>query len=159
MPDPTPKPVERKRRTGNPGKRPLPDASKSLKLAPLTSDGPPPPPAHLGPAGAWLWQLLTDFAKHWLAPTDEALVRKLCEAEDRRSKFIARLESDGEVLYTDKGYAYPHPAVGMLSTLEAQMTKWYSLLGLSPADRTKLAIGEVQVQTTLDRLKQNRADG
>lgn len=152
MPGPPPKPVEVKRRNGNPGRQKLPSKA-TVTAVPALTDERPAAPDHLGPAGTWLWDLLTAHATHWLSATDEALVLKVCEAEDRRADLLARIEADGMILYTDKGYAYAHPATGMLSTLEKQMTGWYSLLGLSPADRTRLAIGEVQVASTLDKLK------
>lgn len=156
MSGPPPKPTERKRRAGNPGKQKLPDRRSVVAIAPLNSTV-ATPPEHLGPAGVKVWEIVTGFATSWLAPTDEPLVLKVCEAEDRRADLIARLQADGPVLYTDKGYVYAHPCVGMLSTLEAQMTKWYSLLGITPADRSRLGVAEVKAQSTLERLRRDNA--
>src|SRR4029077_14313510 len=155
MSGPPPKPTERKRRAGNPGHAKLPAKASVVAIAPI-SEGSREVPEHLGEAGRFLSGVMTGFATPWLAPTDEPLVRKVCEAADRRAELLARIEADGFVLYTDKGYAYAHPCVGMLSTLEAQMTKWYSLLGITPADRTRLGVAEVQKQSTLERLRLKR---
>lgn len=156
MGGPPPIPNERKRRRGNPGKRPLPKPSSVTAVPALTEVS--AVPDHLGPAGSWLWETVTTYADHWLAPSDEPLVRMVCEAADRRARLVARLEADGEVLFTEKGYAYQHPAVGMVSTLDAQVTKWLSLLGLSPTDRTRMGLVEVKAASTLDQLRKNRQE-
>lgn len=154
MPGPPPIPTERKRARGNPGHQKLPSRSQVVALVPVATND--ESPSNLGEAGVELWETVTQFGSSWIANTDRALLAKLCEAEDRRYELLARIEADGAVLYTDKGYAYAHPCVGMLSTLEAQMTKWYSLLGLTPADRARLGLAEVKAQSTLEKLRQSR---
>lgn len=149
------KPTEQKRRQGNPGHQKLPAPSKVVALAPLadTLDV----PEHFGPQAERLWRLAAEHASAWLAPSDEPTLRLACEAMDRRAELIARLQSDGYVLYTDKGYAYQHPAAGMLSNLEQQITKWLSLLGLTSIDRSKLGVAEVKAQSALERIATARA--
>jgi len=62
------------------------------------------------------------------------------------------------VLYTDKGYAYANPVVGMISTIENEITKIFSLLGLTPADRSKLGVAEVQAaMSAIDKLLEKRS--
>lgn len=155
MPGPPPIPVERKRARGNPGHQKLPDRANVVALKPLDG-GADATPEHLGRAGAELWNTVSSFGSGWIGSTDQSLLLKLCEGEDRRREFLDRLAIDGHVLFTDKGYAYPHPCVGMLSTLEAQMTKWYSLLGLTPADRSRLGLAEVKAASTLEKLRKSR---
>jgi len=146
-----PTPTERKRRTGNPGKRALPDATDSPALPALALDA----PDHLGPAGCAAWMLLAAECS-WLAHTDRVSVVLLCEKLDRRAAWIIQLADADEVLLTDKGYAYPNPLVGMLSTLETEIVKLLSLLGLTPADRTRIGLGEVRRASKLAELLADR---
>jgi P27 family predicted phage terminase small subunit len=78
---------------------------------------------------------------------------------DRRDELVARLANDGWVLYTDKGYAYQHPAAGMLATLEDQIRKWLSLLGLTPADRSRLGVAEVKARSKLEEMRERATAG
>jgi P27 family predicted phage terminase small subunit len=146
-----PTPTERKRRLGNPGKRALPDPANVVALPPVADDA----PAQLGPAGKAVWELVTQEAK-WLAESDRPTMVMLCEKFDRRQDWLARLESMEPVLYTDKGYAYANPLVGMLSTLETELAKLLSALGLTPADRTRLGVAEVKKQSNLEKLLAQR---
>jgi P27 family predicted phage terminase small subunit len=147
-----PVPTERKRRLGNPGKRALPDAGKVVALPPVADDT----PEHLGPAGGAVWRLVVDECK-WLAETDRPALVMVCEKFDRRQDFLARLESTEPVLYTDKGYAYANPLVGMLSTLETEIAKLLAALGMTPTDRSRLGVAEVKAKTALEQLLERKA--
>jgi P27 family predicted phage terminase small subunit len=148
-----PTPIERKRKLGNPGKRALPDASNIVALPPVIDDT----PAQLGPAGRAVWELVTDQCK-WLAETDRSALVLVCEKFDRRQDFMVRLESSDPVLYTDKGYAYANPLVGMLSTIETEIAKLLGSLGLTPADRTRMGVAEVKAKSKLEELLERRAN-
>jgi hypothetical protein len=76
----------------------------------------------------------------------------LCEKFDRRSELLAKLQSSDHVLYTDKGYAYANPLVGMISTIENEVFKILSSLGLTPSDRSRLGVAEVKRVSALDEL-------
>ncbi len=104
-----------------------------------------------------LWATVTEFAGHWLAPSDMPALLMLAEGFDRRAEWQARLEQESEVLYTDKGYAYANPRVGMLATLEKQLTSWMSLLGLTPTDRSRLGLAEVKAVDKIDQILNRRA--
>lgn len=93
----------------------------------------------------------------WIAPSDLTTLRHYCEAIDRRSGLMAELAEQGTVLYTDKGYAYLNPAHGALATTETQITKWLSLLGLSPSDRGRLGVAEVKARTKIEELAERAA--
>jgi P27 family predicted phage terminase small subunit len=69
----------------------------------------------------------------------------------------ARLRVDGPVLYTDKGYAYAHPAAGMRTSAEESIRKWMNHLGLTPADRAKLGIAMVESQSKIDKYRDRLA--
>jgi P27 family predicted phage terminase small subunit len=124
-----------------------------VALPPVADDA----PAQLGPAGRAVWELVTEQCK-WLAESDRPTLVMLCEKFDRRQDFMARLESSDPVLFTDKGYAYANPLVGMLSTLEQELTKLLSVLGLTPTDRARLGVAEVKKETALEALLKRRAE-
>ena len=142
-----PKPNEMKRKTGNPGKRPLPALATVTALPAATAQA----PSHLSPKSQELWLKLRETA-FWISNTDESNLQLLCEKLDRRDEFIARLQASDFVLLTDKGYSYANPLVGMISTIETEITKLFSLLGLTPTDRTRLGVAEVKARSALDDL-------
>lgn len=153
MPGPAPKPNELKRKQGNPGGRKLPELAQVTALNPV-SDA----PVHLSDSARDLWNELRAKAS-WIAESDRPLLQLLCEKYDRRALLIANLESSDSVLFTDKGYAYANPLVGMITTIESEIFKILSSLGLTPSDRSKLGVAEVKRMSALDELvaRKNRA--
>ena len=154
MSGPAPKPNEVKRLTGNPGKRKLPSLASVTALPQVT----PTAPEHLSPDRQKLWTELREIAT-WIGNSDQSSLVLLCEKLDRRAELLAKLQASDSVLYTDKGYAYANPLVGMISTIENEITKLFSLLGLTPADRSKLGVAEVARASAIDQLlakRQNR---
>ncbi|GAC1618312.1 MAG: hypothetical protein NVS9B1_27450 [Candidatus Dormibacteraceae bacterium] len=151
MPGPPPKPLEAKRRAGNPGKRPL----NALVVVPPASVERREPPAGLGAAGLAAWAVALDRAP-WIGDSDIEAVRHWAMAEDRLADLRALLAEMGYVLFTDKGYAYTNPAMGALATTEDQIRKWMSLLGLTPADRSRLGVAEVKAQSALEEMMARR---
>jgi P27 family predicted phage terminase small subunit len=146
----TPREIKRQRGTLRPDRDPQP-----LVILPPADTSSREQPGTLGDEGARIWKLAITQAP-WLANSDIPTLRLLAEAMDRRGELIAHLANDGYVLYTDKGYAYLNPAQGALATTEAQITKWFSLLGLTPADRSKLGVAEVKARTKLEELRDRR---
>ena len=144
---PPPKPSELKRKQGNPGKQKLPKLASVTALQPATAFA----PAHLSEQSQQLWHKLRAEA-FWISNTDESNLQFLCEKLDRRNEIIVKLAASDFLLYTDKGYAYANPLVGMLSTIEVEITKLFSLLGLTPTDRTRLGVAEVKARSALDDL-------
>ena len=140
-----PKPTELKRAQGNPGKRPLRVISSVETLPQASAKA----PAHLSPTSQELWVRLRETA-FWISNTDQPSLQLLCEKLDRRNELVAKLQASDFVLFTDRGYAYANPLVGMISTIETEITKLFSLLGLTSSDRTKLGIAEVKVRSALD---------
>lgn len=143
------KPVELRRREGNPGKRPLPQPLGHLPGLQTR------PPRGLGKDGRRLWRAVTTDAVAWLAPTDVTLLQLLCEAADERAELKRSVDEHGRFFTTSKGYVVPHPAVGQLRTLEERMTSWLSLLGFTPTDRVRLGL-EVKRAGHLDALMRKR---
>ena len=145
MPNP-PKPVERKRLLGNPGKSKLPDLNKVIAL-PHLSD----PPVHLSKSAKQTWIEIIQTAP-WVATTDGKVLIELCEKIELKKDLQRKLSESQYVLYTDKGYAYANPLFGMLSTTTSEIVKLLSMLGLTPVDRTKMGVAEVKVRSKIEEL-------
>ena len=151
MSGPAPKPNELKRKLGNPGKKKLPALASVTLLPQVTNDC----PSHLSLEAQKFWFEIRELAP-WIGNTDKAILVLLCEKLDRRSEYVAKIQSMDFVLYTDKGYAYANPIVGMLSTIENEIIKLFSLLGLSPSDRSRLGVAEVKAISAIDKLLEKR---
>ena len=144
MPNP-PKPVELKIIQGNPGKRPLPlnDA-----LAPLDY-GYREPLRELGVVGKQFWDNIFDAGEIWISiRTDTELVQMVCEQLDRK----VRIES----------YIAEHPdewhMFKQLNDLERLITSNLSLLGFTPADRTRLGLVSAKTKSALQELIERQSE-
>lgn len=143
-PGPPPKPVEQKRRAGNPGKRPLPALAEVAALP--AAEEPPDPLRPLGRPGRELWDRVWSAAAVWVSPqTDVELLQLTCELIDERSILRAIVIREG---------AYHERQ--SLRALDAQIISCLSLLGFTPSDRTRLGVAEVVAQSTLAKLRANR---
>lgn len=150
-----PKPTEQKRKNGNPGQRKLPDLKNVIELSPIRADA----PLHLSDAGQKMWTDVRAMAP-WIATTDGKLLIELCEKMDKKYELREKLAASDYVLYTDKGYAYANPLFGMLNTVEGDIVKLLSLLGLTPIDRSKLGVAEVTTKGKLAQLlEQQKKNG
>jgi P27 family predicted phage terminase small subunit len=149
-----PKPTERKRAAGNPGKRPL--AEPIALVAPV--DGVPSPPVELERAGSELWRLIWSEASDWLAPSDVPLVALVAQFADERGRWLAMASSEGVTHTTRHGAIRVHPGVGEARRLEVAMIQILSLLGLSPSDRSRLGLSEVRRMSSLADLMQRGRD-
>jgi P27 family predicted phage terminase small subunit len=109
----------------------------------------------LGPEGRALWEHVTAGCV-WLADTDRPTLVLLCEKQDRRADFKRLLAESEAVLFTDKGYAYANPVIGMLSTIETEIAKLYSALGLTPTDRTRMGVAEVKAKNAFEEMLARR---
>ena len=143
MPNP-PKPVELKIIQGNPGKRPLPlnDA-----LAPLDY-GYREPLRELGVVGKQFWDSIFDAGEIWISiRTDTELVQMVCEQLDRRELIKQQIESDP----TDPTW------YRQANEIEKQIIHSLSLLGFSPADRTRLGLVSAKTKSKLEELLAKKA--
>jgi phage terminase small subunit len=140
MPNP-PKPTEEKRRLGNPGKRALPAVQNVISL-PMAIEA-PEPPRPLGVEGMKLWKRIWEQGRTWISSnSDLEMVTLLCESMDERSqlRFIV-LKGTGD--WRDRV---------ALRSLDSQLQTMLSLLGMSPTDRAKLGVAEVQARTKIQDL-------
>ena len=140
MPNP-PKPTERKRRTGNPGKRALPKTS-NVRLLPA-ADGSPEPLRPLGQEGRRMWDRIWDAGGTWVSDkTDIELVQMACEAMDERTALRVQVLRGAE--WRERV---------ALSHLERAITTMLSQLGFTPIDRTRMGAGEIAPQSKLEQLQ------
>jgi P27 family predicted phage terminase small subunit len=132
----------------------MPDAASVHAVAPLAVVA----PARLGPSGEAMFRRIVDGAA-WLAETDKPTLELLCEKVDRRELMKQQLSRSELVLFTDKMYAYPNPLVGMLSTIETEIAKLFSALGLTPTDRTRMGLAEVKARNAFEDFLAKKTGG
>lgn len=129
-----PKPVEQKRRIGNPGGRPLPSQAEIIALPSLAASM-PEPHRPLGQHGRALWDRIWSSGAAWLRPAlDGDLVLMACEMTDERTMLR-------QIVFTQQGAWRERRA---LREIDRQITSLLSQIGFSPTDRATLGIGEHQ---------------
>lgn len=150
MPGPPKTPLEERRRKGRtPGRdsggRKLPDPENVVPLRGVDGTMPSPPPslAEDGP-GAERWTRIWREAK-WLSPaTDRDVVVRLCEAEDLYAGMAKALAGEGFYVTGSQGQLRPNPLLSQLRATAAQMLQLEREIGLTPAARGSLGVGEVK---------------
>ena len=139
------KPIEQKRRLGNPGKRALP-AKGSLVVLPAAHET-PEPTRPLGLAGRELWDRVWPAARHWLSPQiDLEALMIVCEQLDERVALRIRVLREG--------HSYDRRD---LRELDRQLMSGLAVLGFTPSDRAKLGLAEVQTRSKLEQLREKYA--
>lgn len=142
-----PKPVEQKRLTGNPGKRKLPDQKDIVLLPAATSI--PEPPRPLMKYGREVWDQVWNVGVNWISPnTDMELLLMTCEMIDERWNLRVK------VMQTEDSRMRRG-----LRELDRAIIGNLSLLGFTPADRTRLGWAEVKTQSKLEDLLARKARG
>jgi len=135
-----PKPIEQKRMLGNPGKRPLPEPGEVQALPAISEI--PDPARPLLTHGRELWDRVWSVGATWISPnTDMEILLMTCEMVDER--WNLRIQ----VMQTDD----PRMRRG-LRELDRQIVSNLSLLGFTPADRSRLGVAEVKARSKLEEL-------
>jgi hypothetical protein len=138
MPNP-PKPAELKIMQGNPGQHKI---RTNDAIAPLEY-GYTEPLRPLGEVGKAFWDTIFGAGELWISiKTDTQLVQMVCEQLDRRE----RLREAWELDPTDR------PTNMSLNEAEKQIIQGFSLLGFTPADRTRLGLVSAKTKTKLEEL-------
>jgi P27 family predicted phage terminase small subunit len=153
VPNP-PKPIERKRRSGNPGKKPLPTPRSVISALEVA----PGPPSGLGEAGLVVWRRAWDAGADWLAPGDVTILEMLCRQVDEITRWQQILDAEGVTFTTRNGFIRIHPAVAQVRELEQRVVTNLGLCGFTPADRTRLGLTEVRKLSGLADLAARRQD-
>jgi hypothetical protein len=137
MPNP-PKPVELKALQGNPGRRPIHETEVVDVVfgAAVAPDG-------LGPSGLSLWHTVYEAGESWVSSrTDVHLVEQVCRQMDR----VAGLRELWIADPADRGVN-----TSLLET-EKAVQSGLSLLGFTPADRTRLGLVSARAKSKLEEI-------
>ena len=138
-----PKPVELKRKLGNPGKQPLP---KEGELMPLEG-GYIEPFRPLEYAGKQLWDSVFKHAELWISRrTDVHLLLMTCEQLDRRETLRSALVEKPE----------DRALIMSLNETEKLIASNLGQLGFTPSERTRLGLAEVRKESKLEQLRKMR---
>lgn len=136
------KPIEQQRLLGNPGRRPLPEAG-SLQILPGILEI-PEPSRPLLKYGRELWDKVWEQGLNWISPnTDFEILLMTCEMIDERWNLRIK------VMQTEDSKMRRG-----LRELDRQIVSNLSLLGFTPADRSRLGVAEVKAATKLETLRQ-----
>ena len=136
-----PKPLEVRRKQGNPGKRAYPQ----LVEVGVVAQRVPRPPSTLKQSGKRTWKQLWTAGRIWLGPSDEPAVRLACEQADEVTalrRAAARLAEPMQRLQ----YVYASQAAQKL------LMQSLSSLGFTPTARAKLGLVVAQAAETESRL-------
>ena len=140
-----PKPIEVKRKLGNPGQRALPDTSETILIEPISDL--PEPHRQLFDAGLELWNRTWSMGQLWISPkTDIELLLMTCEMLDERVRLRAFVWNTPDAWRERKA----------LRELEKNITNSLSLLGFTPTDRSRLGVAEVKAKSKLEELRAKR---
>lgn len=140
-----PKPIELKRKLGNPGKQALPKENETILIAAI--DEIPEPHRQLFDAGLELWNRTWSMGQLWISPkTDIELLLMTCEMLDERVRLRAFVWNNPEAWRERKA----------LRELEKNITNSLSLLGFTPTDRSRLGVAEVKAKSKLEELRARR---
>ena len=138
------KPTEIKRKLGNPGKRALPDTTVVQYLE--QSVVVPDPARPLLRYGREFWDKVWGSGLSWIsANTDAELLLMTCELVDERWNLRVRVmqSNDGRERRA-------------LRELDDRIIRNLSLLGFTPADRSKLGVAEVKAISKMEALKRRQ---
>lgn len=139
------KPTEIKRKLGNPGKRALPDIAVVQYLE--QSAVVPDPARPLLRYGREFWDKVWGSGLSWIsANTDAELLLMTCELVDERWNLRVRVMQSND--WRERR---------ALRELDDRIIRNLSLLGFTPADRSKLGVAEVKAISKMEALKR-RAD-
>lgn len=141
-----PKPAELKLMQGNPGKRAM---RLNDAVAPMEY-GYTEPLRPLGVVGRQLWDSIFGAGEIWISiRTDLQLVQMVCESLDRREVLREQWNADPVNRQIN---------MSLLET-EKQIVSGLSLLGFSPADRTRLGLVSAKTKSKLEELLARKASG
>ena len=138
------KPIELKRALGNPGKRALPKSQDIVTLPAITQT--PEPTRPLGSYGRQFWDRVWQMGSSWISSnTDYEAMLMTAEMVDERWNLRVKVMTDGQA--RDRR---------ALRDLDRMIQSQLSLLGLTPADRSRLGVAEVKKMSKIAELRSMR---
>ena len=139
------KPTEVKRKLGNPGRRPLPNQQEIQMFEPVISV--PEPARPLLKYGREFWDKVWLNGLQWISVnTDSELLLMTCELVDERWNLRVRVMQSND--WRERR---------ALRELDDRIIRNLSLMGFTPADRSRLGVAEVKAISKMEALKR-RAD-
>lgn len=134
---PKPKPTRLRILEGNPSKRPV-------NTAEPTPSGVPECPEHLSDDGKAMWsQIMGSVPPGMISCADAPLLAAYCEAWSTHKAAVENLRNErtlfGQSMVTN---GKPSPYIRIMTDAARTMATLGSRLGLSPADRAGLKIGD-----------------
>jgi len=140
-----PKPTEVKRKLGNPGGRKLPNQSEIQMFEPVSAL--PEPARPLLKYGREFWDKVWLNGLQWISVnTDSELLLMTCELVDERWNLRVRVMQSND--WRERR---------ALRELDDRIIRNLSLMGFTPADRSRLGVAEVKAISKMEALKR-RAD-
>jgi P27 family predicted phage terminase small subunit len=148
-----PKPIEQKRREGNPGKRALPEP---LVLA----GGSLARPAELPPAAAQLWDELVAILERAgvVDGVDRPALQALCLQWQRAEDARAALDEFGMFSVGSTGQLVEHPAVAIEARAHTLLLRFAEQYGLTAAARARIAHAASAARANLEAEKNDVLD-
>jgi len=138
------KPTEIKRKLGNPGKRALPDSNQIQLLEPIF--GIPDPARPLLKYGREFWDKVWGAGLSWISPnTDSEILLMTCELVDERWNLRVKVMQNND--WRERR---------ALRELDSRIISNLSLLGFTPADRSRLGVAEVKAISKMEALKRRQ---
>ena len=139
------KPTEIKRKLGNPGQRKLPEQSQLQLFDPISKV--PEPARPLLKYGREFWDKVWLNGLQWISVnTDSELLLMTCELVDERWNLRVRVMQSND--WRERR---------ALRELDDRIIRNLSLMGFTPADRSRLGVAEVKAISKMEALKR-RAD-
>lgn len=140
------KPTEVKRKLGNPGRRALPDTDLVQYLPAAVVI--PEPDRPLLRYGREFWDKVWGAGLTWVSPnTDAELLLMTCELVDERWNLRIKVMQNGE--WRERR---------ALREIDGRIISNLSLLGFTPADRSRLGVAEVKAISKMEALKRRQAE-
>ena len=143
-----PKPTAIKEIEGNPGKRALnKKEQKPDKQIPTCPD-------HLKGVAREEWNRITKelFALGIISKLDRASLAICCTAYADYVKACEMLETEGEVIISDKGGAYQNPWMAIKKRSMDQVVKFYAEFGMTPSGRSRVKVDLPDEEDELEKL-------
>jgi hypothetical protein len=140
------KPIEVKRKLGNPGQRRLPNQSEIQMFDPVVSV--PEPSRPLLKYGREFWDKVWLNGLQWISVnTDSELLLMTCELIDERWNLRVRVMQSND--WRERR---------ALRELDSRLISNLSLMGFTPADRSKLGVAEVKAISKMEALKRRQVE-
>jgi P27 family predicted phage terminase small subunit len=148
-----PKPIELKKKLGDPGKR-LPKDAKSVELDRISEVR---PPDDLLPEGRELWEEIMPVFERYgaLNSTDLPAIKAMCTAWARGQRLARVLDEQGYFSQGSTGQMVEHPAAKMEREYMAVFLRYASEFGLTWIARSRLGLTEATRQAIMRGMDAN----